>query len=63
MTSAWKRGGGGGGVSKKLTKVDIGGCVVPYKVDINHDALKGWGKEKPKQEKLISFPWTEILTK
>ena len=47
MTSV-QRGGGRKG-SEKLTKVDIGGGGgVPYKVDINHDALKGWGKEKPK---------------
>ena len=38
----------GVGVSEKLTKVDIWGGRVPYKVDINHDDLKGWGKETPK---------------
>ena len=51
MPSVWKGGGGGGGeVSEKLTKVDIGGGGggFSYKVDINLDALKGWGKEKPK---------------
>ena len=54
MTSARWWGGGG---SEKLTKVDVifffffffGGC--PYKVDINHDTPKGWGKEE-NEEKL-----------
>ena len=53
----WVRGGGGEG----------GG--VPYKVNINHDALKGWGKEKPKWRKTFFFfyfwttlPWAEFVT-
>ena len=41
MTSARKRGEGGG-VNEKLTKVDMGGGGgVPYKVDIHHDTPKG----------------------
>ena len=51
MTSARrKRGGGGeGGSSEMLIRLTLGeGGDIPYKVDTNHDALKGWGKEKPK---------------
>ena len=49
MTSARR------GISEKLTLGEKwgGGGGVPYKVDINHDALKGWGKEKPKLRKKI----------
>ena len=52
MTSA---GGekGGGGVSEKLTKVDIWGGGGSYKGDINHDTPKGWEKEKPNEDKLL----------
>ena len=43
-----------------MTKVDIGwaggeggGGGIPYKVDINHNTAKGWGKEKSNEEKLL----------
>ena len=55
------------GFSSDVSSEGEGGGV-PYKVDINHDALKGWGKEKPNKEKVLlieiwaTFPWTEILT-
>ena len=38
MTSAQSGGGGGG---------------IPYKVDINHDTPKDWGKKKPNEKKLL----------
>ena len=46
---------GVGRVSGRLRKVDIKGRGGggPYNVDINHDTLKGWGKEKPNKEKLL----------
>ena len=51
MTSDRRGEGGGGGVSEKLTKVDIGGrggSLTKLISLINPDALKGWGREKPK---------------
>ena len=67
----WRRLGGGRGVSEKLTKVDIGGKGgggggsgrVPYKVDINHDAVKvkGWGEKSQSEEKLLMWSRLSFL--
>ena len=58
---------GWGWVCEKLTITWGGGGGGAYKVDINHDDLKGWGKEEPNEEKLLfdiwtNFPSIEILT-
>ena len=73
MTSARMGGWGEGGSVKGRQKLTLtlgekggGGGGGPYKVDINHDTPKDWGKEKPNEEKTIigiwsTFPWTKIL--